>query len=441
MSKKNNQVNNSNQVNNGLVDALGLNPLENPLTSRLPLIYNANQTLLSLNWIPLANTYKSNGFAQIAVDMPVEDAFRNGGYEIDSNTLSADELSQLKEMMSDHEDNERIKECLRWGQLFGGGVIAVNTNQDPDTPFNPETIYKKEVEFLALDRWQCYPQERNLFLAKKFMLQDNTLGEIGNNILFDKSRIMTFTGQAQPYYIRNQLQGWGASIFESIIPQLNQYLKANGVILELLDEAKIDILKIFNLSSTLLSKNGDQVIRKRVETFANNKNYKSMGVMDIQDDYEQKQLSFGGLDNIIEKVFLMICSTLRIPYSKVFGRGASGFSSGVDDLENYNAMVDSHIRVPATKLVKKIIDIRCFQLFGRKVPDLIINWKPLRVMSEKEMQEIENGKISNYLQLFNSGIMTRKQVAEKLNNDKIILFNQEELNSLEDEFNVEYEKG
>ena len=31
---------------------------------------------------------------------------------------------------------------------------------------------------------------------------------------------------------------------EDIIPSLAQYIKANGVILELLDEAKIDILKI-----------------------------------------------------------------------------------------------------------------------------------------------------------------------------------------------------
>jgi predicted ABC-type ATPase len=124
---------------------------------------------------------------------------------------------------------------------------------------------------------------------------------------------------------------------------------------------------------------------------------------------------------------------LRIPYSKVFGRGASGFSSGEDDLENYNSMIDADIRVPATKILKQIIDIRCCQLFGRKIPDLIIKWKPLRVLSEKEEQEIKTSKINSYMQLFQAGIMTKKQVAEKLTNEQIIMFSDDEISNLDEE--------
>lgn len=137
---------------------------------------------------------------------------------------------------------------------------------------------------------------------------------------------------------------------------------------------------------------------------------------------------------MLEKIFLLICSSLRIPYSKVFGRGASGFSSGEDDLENYNAMIMSELRVPAQPLIKWIAEIRCYQLFGRKVDDLTINWKPLRVMTEKEKQEIENGKINSYIQLLQARVLTPKQVAEKLNQDEIIAFSEEELNQLDDTF-------
>ena len=430
--KNKEQVNNSNKCSNGLASAMGLNELPEQMSQEI-ILNNATNNLLSLKYISLSNTYKSNGFAKVAIDLPVADCFRDGGFELDSATLNSEELKELQEYIEEH-DVEIIKQCIRWGRLYGGGVIICNTNQKPDTPFNPETIYNKPVEFLACDRWQCYPLASSLYLAKEFLLQDNMMGEKGNNVIFDASRVKTFIGEVQPYYIRNQLQGWGASIFESIIPQLTQYIKANSVILELLDEAKIDILKIFNLASLLTSAEGERAVRRRAEIFAQQKNYKNMGVMDTEDDYVQKTMSFAGLNELLEKIFLLICSCLRIPYSKIFGKGANGFSSGEDDLENYNAMIMSELRVPVQPIIKWIANIRCCQLFGRKVDDLIITWKPLRVLSEKEKQEIETSKINSYIQLLQANILTPKQVAEKLNQEEIIAFSEEELNNLDDSF-------
>ena len=155
--------------------------------------------------------------------------------------------------------------------------------------------------------------------------------------------------------------------------------------------------------------------------------------MDTQDDYVQKVMSFGGLNQLLEKIFLLICSSLRIPYSKVFGRGASGFSSGEDDLENYNAMIMSEMRNPAEDLIKWIAQIRACQLFGRKIDDLTIKWKPLRVMSEAEEQQIKSQKIASYVQLLQMGIITRKKLAEQLQKDEIIAFSDEELTELEND--------
>lgn len=418
-------------VNNGLESALGLSE------QMIPTEVFANNTsyMLTLNYIPLANMYKSNGFAKIAVDLPVSDCFRNGGYILNSATLSPEELEELQDYMEEH-DTETIKQCMRWSRLYGGSLIICSTEQKSDTPFNPKTIYKKDVDFWACDRWQCVPNSENVNMADSFILQDNFREGNGDIETFDKSRVKVFVGEVQPYYLRNLLQGWGASIFEAIIPQLNQYLKANSVILELLDEAKIDILKIFELSSVLASNGGEASIRKRAEIFAEQKNYKNMGVMDAQDDYVQKTMSFSGLNEILEKIFLLICSSIRIPYSKVFGRGASGFSSGEDDLENYNAMIMSELRVPAQPIIKWMANIRCCQLFGRVVDDLTITWKPLRVLSEKEQQELNTSKINALNTLLMSGVLTRSQVAKKLVKDEIIDLSDEEIKAIDDEMDM-----
>lgn len=415
-------------VNNGLESALGLSEQMIPTE----LLATSSSLMLTMNYIPLANFYKSNGFAKVAVDLPVSDCFRNGGFILNSATLSAEELQELQDYMEEH-DTETIKQCMRWGRLYGGGLILCNTGQKSNTPFNPKTIYKKKVDFYACDRWQCVPNSESLATADSFVLQDNFIENNGELYTFDASRIKTFVGEVQPYYLRNLLQGWGASIFEAIIPQLNQYLKANSVILELLDEAKIDILKIFELSSVLASEGGEAAVKKRAEIFAQQKNYKNMGVMDTQDDYVQKTMSFSGLNEILEKIFLLICSSIRIPYSKVFGRGASGFSSGEDDLENYNAMIMSELRVPAQSLIKWMANIRSCQLFGRVIDDLTITWKPLRVLSEKEQQELNTSKIQALTNLVYCGVLTRSQLAQKLVQDEIISLTDEEINAIDDD--------
>lgn len=430
-----------NTVDNGLGEALlgsGYNPL-NSINNPMTIFANATNQLLTLNWVELANTYKSNGFCRVAVDLPVQEAFNDGGYEIDSKTLSADELEELKEKMSDEGDDEVLQACLRFGRLYGGSAIVVNTDGKPERPLILENLKDKNIEFLPVDRWQCYANGTTVQLAQSFCLNDNSNRD-GELLTYDKSKVLLYTGQLAPYYLRNQLSGWGMSIFESVIPQLKQYIKANGVILELLDEAKIDILKIDSLAQTLLSAGGTQKIQKRLQIAADNKNYKSMLAMDSADDYQQKQLSFGGLDRMLEKIFLLICSSLRMPYSKVFGKGANGLGTGADlDLENYYKMITAEIRQPATRILKQMIDVRCYQLFGRKIDDLTLTWKPLREPTAKEIQEIEKSKVDELMQLLQAGILTKKQVAEKLVNDGIITLSDEEIEAIDETMQAEEE--
>lgn len=438
-NKKQNTVNNakSNAVNNGLESSLGL-----PCDERPNPIYDAaghNITPYYITfWFPyLTNAYKSIGFVQSAINQIVDDAFRNEGAIIDAATLETDELERLRRDFYEY-DVEDIKDAIRWGQLYGGGCIVANTDQNPTLPLDEKQLQGRRLKFLASDRWHCSPADGvNIHVAKEFYLTD-VVNNFKNPLqVIDSSRVKCFTGLPTPIYIRNIMSGWGLSIFEAILKPLQQYLKAMNVALELLDEAKIDVIKIFDLASVLLSDDGEQKIRKRIDIVTKNKNYKSSIAMDSQDDYQQKQISFSGLPEMIVQIQFLVCAALKRPYSKLFGKGSSGFSSGDDDLENYNTIVDSEIRTPATQLVKWAVGLRCAQLYGRIPPDLKITWKPLRVMSEKDMSEINSRKLADYLQLVDRQIMTKKQVAQKLTEENIVLFSEEEIAAIDDEFEPE----
>lgn len=417
-------------VQNSLTEALGLDlynqygDITSQLVNPVGIGYNISYGLLTLLPYPLSYAYKQYGFLQTAIDQPIEDAFR-GGVDLTSETLNPDELEQLKQAMEDNDDWEHIKEAQRWGRLFGGGLLIANTEQKSDKVLNEKRLNGSRLEFIASDRWE------SVMLNPKAGAMDSDFDFHGKKI--DRSRVCLALGKQAPYYVRMRLQGWGLSFFEQTLPPLIQYLKSQNVMLELLDENKIDILKIKDLANTLTMKDGTQIVKKRVDIAAKNKNYKSMLVIDGQDDYQQKQLSLAGMAELSKEIRIMVAAYLRQPVSKIWGTGSSGFSSGEDDLENYNAMIESEIRPQCLKMIKWVVDLRCMQLFGRKLPDLTIKWKPLRVLSGLDEQQKENQIFNNVFGMVDRQLMLPSEAMEYLKNKDIVTMDTEALNGKRDD--------
>ena len=441
MSRKNKK--NEIVVNNALADEVFDIPQDAYLGGAPVATFNGlfRATLpvfITLNaWWQITCEYAHNGFMQTAVNQIVDDAFRNDGMQINTKTLDDDELEQLKQALEDNGDIEAIKDCIRWGQVYGGGVVLAQTEQNPELPLDEKQLKDTKLRFLATDRWHCDSLGVNIDIAKKFKFLSNPNDLTAPSMDFDRSRVGTFSGIKAPDYLRSILCGWGLSIFEAVLPPLAQYLKAMGVTLELLDEAKIDILKIANLNSLASSAQGKRQVRERIRLFAEQKNYKSVGAMDVTDDYVQKQMSFAGLPEMITQIQYLVCSALKRPYSKVFGKGGSGLSEQTSDLENYNSIVDAEIRQPAKLLCKWVVDLRCLQLFGRKVPDLKITWKPLRTMTEQEEADIKNKEFARYMQLFDRHLIKGQALATHLVQQGIIPFTEEEISDIDDDFQPE----
>ena len=442
----------TNSVNNGLQEALNLPVAPNGEVingSMVSRIFNSSILgLITMHWVALTNAYNKNSFLQTAVNQKVEDAFKNDGLIIDSKTLSTDELEQLRTTMEEEGDIEAIIDCIRWGRLYGGGCIIANTTQKSDEPLDKNKLKGQPLKFLATNRWQCTSQGQSPQTAEKFIFTDafaeneSQFQELAkyNNIEIHRSKVGIFTGGEAPYLTKTILQGWNASIFEGILEPIENLLGGFNVTLELLSEAKIDIFKISNLASVLMSPDGERQIRKRLQIATENKNYKSSLAMDTEDDYQQKQISFGGIPQLLEQLMYIFCGYLRYPVAKLFGKGASGFSSGDDDLENYNSTVESEVRIPARRLIHWVVNLRCLQLFGRELPDFKPKWKPLREMTEKDMAEVNSRKLADYIVLLEHQVMTPRQVAQKLTEDDYILFSDEEINKISDEYAPDMEQ-
>lgn len=387
---------------------------------RYILISNYRQTLSEM--------YVEHGIIQTLVDQPVDDAFRSG-FKIISEQLSQDEKEELQIAFEQEGILEEIGMSMKWARLYGGGALIIITKQAPETPLDLDGIFDfSDVEFLAADMWELYHDGQ---VANGGGIKGPTEGiekPFDDNVEFynyygykiHKTRVLRVEGKQAPAFIRTRLRGWGMSEIERLVRSLNQYLKNQNVIFELLDEAKIDIYGIKGLNSSLMSAQGTNKIAERVQMSNTLKNFQNAITMDTEDSYEQKQMAFTGLSEMLVQIRLGIAADLKMPVTKLFGMSATGFNSGEDDIENYNSMIDSEIRKKSKPLILQVLAILSKKLFDVVPDDMQIEFEPLRILSSEQEETVKDKKFSRVMASYAAGIISPEQTKEALNADNLL---------------------
>lgn len=385
------------------------------LNNRWGLLSNMRQLLSEL--------YVEHGIIQTLVDQPVEDAFRSG-FDIRSAQLDGNDVELLWNYLERHRVIETMKSSCKWARLYGGGATMVITDQDPAKPLNVNAITpKSRFELKAVDMWELYYSQVGIdsqiggedLLAKK---DDRFYDYYGHRI--HESRILPITGKEAPSFVRPRLRGWGMSELEKIVRTFNQYMKNQNVVFELLDEAKVDVYKISGLNTALMDARGTEAITNRVQAGNMIKNYLNALTMDTKDEYEQKQIQFTGLGEMLVQIRQGIAADLKMPITKLFGISAAGFNSGEDDIENYNSMIESEIRSKIKYHVIEVVGLCCQHLFGFIPQDLTINFNSLRILDAVQQEEVKTKQFDRVQRAYESGTIDHKTYAQAINKDMLL---------------------
>lgn len=368
----------------------------------------------------LSEIYVEHGIVQTLVDVPVDDAFR-GGIDIKSDQLSEDEVQDLIQYVEREGIIRQFVQAQKWMRLFGGGAILIINNDKPDTPLKPEDLEEEsEIHFKAVDLWELYfgLRTEGIMEADFVPKEPEFFNYYGRRI--HKSRVIPMVGKIAPSLIRPKLRGWGVSVLETVIRSYNQYLKSVNLSFEVLDEFKVDVFKIDGLNNALMSPGGSDKVLRRIQMANMQKNYQDSIAMDSKDDYASKQLSFSGLAEIMREIRMQIAADLRMPLTKLFGISASGFNSGEDDIENYNAMIESEIRSKVKFDLVRVLEICCQIKFGHIPDDLKIEFKPLRILTAEQEETVKNQKLQRILSCQQAGFMTAKEAKQAINKENLL---------------------
>lgn len=389
-------------------------------------IEDVNTIFKNLRWYLVSNfrqvlcqLYVEIGLVQTIVDVPVDDALR-GGIEIKSKQLSEEQIADLQVSLDRDDDINTVGQACKWNRLFGGAGVLILTDQDPEEPLDVEQIGQdpdEALEFRAVDMWELFWDKQNTegydpaIQTQNFEFYNYYASQV------HKSRVMRMKGYVAPSFIRPRLRGWGFSVVEALVRSINQYLKATDLGFEVLDEFKLDVYKIKNLVNSLLSPNGKQQIQERVALANWQKNYQNAVVMDSEDDFDHKQLSFAGLAEAMAGIRMQVASDMRMPITKLFGQSATSGLGNADqnDLENYNAMVESQVRNKIKFDLLRVCEIKCQKLFGVIPDDLSITFKPLRELSAEQEENVKNAKFTRAKEALEIGAISLQQFHEICN--------------------------
>lgn len=426
-------------IKNGLSTALGLgggygnfNPFNMPVGYGFPGTeqISGTQTLFkNLRWYLVSNfrqllseLYVEIGLVQTICDLPVDDALR-GGVEISSKQLDEDQIKELQVSMDRDEDINNVGQAAKWMRLFGGAGVIILTDEDPETPFVITSLKPDSaLSFRPVDMWELFLDKQNTEgYDPSTQKEDFEFYDYYGEKLH-KSRVMKMTGLIAPSFIRPRLRGWGFSVVEVLVRSINQYLKATDLTFEVLDEFKLDVYKIKNLVNTLLSPNGEQQIARRMQIANFNKNYQNALVMDSEDDYDHKQLSFAGLAEASAGIRRQVASDLRMPMTKLFGSSESGGIGNNDqnDMENYNSMIEGTIRSKIKYDILRVAEIKCQKLFGFVPDDLEMTFQPLRTLTAEQEENVKTQKFNRLIQARTAGEITTFEFREGLNKGNIL---------------------
>lgn len=391
----------------------------NTLFTQEPLVRATKHSLITLNWQELTYAYVNFGLVQRFIDQPILDALR-GGIVVKSKELG-DKVKDIDIYMKDKGIYDAFINANKWKRLYGGGGLIINTSGKPNQPLNIDDIPQgAELELYDADLWELN-YAFNVESVNEFE-NDEGSGTVKYNyygVPLNDQRVIRLSGKRAPSLVRRQLRGWGMSELERLMMSINQYMKNQQCIFEGLDEFKLDVYKFTGFNEALATANEEQ-IAKKVREVNDNKNFQNAVVLDKEDDYVTKQITFSGLAEMVKEIRIGVACDLNMPITKLFGISSAGFNSGDDDIENYNAMIESEIRQPLRTPLLKVLKIVCKILFGFIPEDLDFEYKPLRILSGEQEEKVKSRKLERILNSLKLGIIDAKTACKVINNSNVL---------------------
>ncbi|MEA1064736.1 anti-CBASS protein Acb1 family protein [Erwinia sp. HR93] len=314
--------------------------------------------------------------------IPGEDMVREGWY-ISSAALGDKEVADINKAASRLLLPEKVMNAVAFGRAYGGAFLfagkAGETNRED--PFDEREIRTGDTLALALlDKTMLSPETTQIDTDPGSPTFGEPLLYTLNNsmVKVHRSRMMGFIGKALPYQEYQKNGYWHDSVYQDSQDAIMRYDTAATIINSLLHESNNDVMRIKDFTKMLSTEEGEKTIRKRFSLTALMKSTVNMLLMDSNDEYDRKAISFAGINDILTSFRCDTAGAADIPLTRFFGQSPGGMNStGEADLRNYYDMIGFRQGIFLKPHLIHFYRLLCLSLFGKAPDDLDINFHPL----------------------------------------------------------------
>lgn len=357
--------------------------------------------------------YRDDWIARKVIDVPVTDMTR-GGLDLQ---LEGDEIARFDKAAKRLGLYPKIKRGLTLGRL-GGGIMLLGLPGSADMEARPGKLSYLHV--MSAHRAPIGPVIRDISSPYYGQPAYYTIMGQSGAINVHPSRVIAFKGLPISDLYENgddRQVFWGDSALQPCINAINNATIAQNEIASLIAEAKVDVFSISRLADMLLQDNGDEIVRKRFQAVANAKSIHRAVVQDAEDKWEQRQITWAGMPDVLKAYLSIVAGASNIPATRLLGKSADGMNAtGEGDLQDYWQFVQGLQSDYLDPALDRILP--CIQAeIG--AGEITYSYPPLNVPSESELADIAKKKAETSKIYFDMGVLPEAEFSQAVANQLV----------------------
>jgi phage-related protein (TIGR01555 family) len=366
---------------------------------------NSFYQLNLLNRNDLENAYRGDWIARRVVDAPAEDATR----EWRSWQAKQADIEKIENLEKKHDLQRKMRQAIVRARLYGGAALVMGVeNGEIFEPVDLDTVGLNDLRFIAVmnkyelsagpriydveSEWYTRPE----YYAVSTPIEGMDLARTPNlgQVQVHPSRVIEFSGNELPDWRLAPLGGgWGDSVLQSMDEMLKDWGLTIGGIANMVNDGKMDVVKIPQLSEKLTT---SKHLGKLIERFTLANQAKSSIntlLLDKEEDWDRVQTNFSGLPNLINALMPIIAGAGGIPVSRLMGQApgkglSHATSGGESDLRNYYDDVTSKQKTVYSPAMATLDQVLVRSALGKSDPSIYYDWTPLYQPDPKELADI-----------------------------------------------------
>lgn len=335
---------------------------------------------------------RGDWIARKIVTVPPNDMTREG------REWKADkaDIEKIEAVEQRHGTMRKLRDALENARAYGGGALLLGYGDgNPEMPA-PTNIGKDGLKYvLSLNRYELTPGKVIKDVLSPWHGEPEywqVSSESRGSVRVHPSRVIAFQGNRR---LDRDVNGewWGDSVLESVYEAVRNAALANEGIASLIPEAKIDIIKIPNLSNNLQTEEYSNRLVTRFTLANQMKSLVNALVLDKEEEWEQKQLSFANLPETIREFMSIVAGAADIPATRLLGQSPGGLNAtGESDIRNYYDRIKADQNMDLRPALARLDDAIIASALGSRPADIWYAFNSLWQQTPKEKAETAKAK-------------------------------------------------